>query len=168
MNKRLILTICLGLMLSGLNAGTQSLPKGRAQLNAGVGLSGWGVPVYLGFDYAASDVITIGVEFSHRSFRENWKSVYYRHNITGFSGNFNYHFGPLLKIPNKWDVYAGLNLGFYMWSSPYLYPGNYNSGLGLGAQIGGRYFLNNKVGLNLEFGGGNAFSNGKFGLTIRF
>jgi len=39
--------------------------------------------------------------------------------------------------------------------------------LGLGAQVGGRYYISNKVALNLEFGGGNAFSGGKFGLTFK-
>jgi hypothetical protein len=42
------------------------------------------------------------------------------------------------------------------------------SGLGLGAQIGGRYFFKDNFGLNLEFGGGNALSGGKFGITYIF
>jgi hypothetical protein len=70
-------------------------------------------------------------------------------------------------MPKKWDFYAGLNIGFYVWSSPNDYKGSNSSGLGLGAQIGGRYYLSNKVGLNLELGGGNAFSGGKFGLTFK-
>jgi hypothetical protein len=67
-------------------------------------------------------------------------------------------FQYILNISSLWDFYAGLNLGFYNWNSPNDYEGSHNSGLGLGAQIGGRYFFNNKVGINLEFGGGNAFS----------
>ncbi|MDP4272352.1 MAG: hypothetical protein Q8909_19855, partial [Bacteroidota bacterium] len=85
----------------------------------------------------------------------------------GISGNANYHFNNVFNIPRNWDLYAGLNLGFYVWSSPDTYDGSHTSGLGLGAQIGGRYFISKKVGLNLEFGGGNAFSEGKFGLTIK-
>lgn len=61
----------------------------------------------------------------------------------------------------------GLNLGFYVWSSPDAYQGSHSSGLGIGAQIGGRYYFTNKVGLNFEFGGGNAFSGGKVGVTIK-
>jgi len=72
-----------------------------------------------------------------------------------------------LNIPSPWDFYAGLNLGFYSWNSPRDYEGSHTSGLGLGGQIGGRYYFSNKVGINLEFGGGNAFSGGKFGLTIK-
>ena len=147
--------------------GQSPLPLGKTQLNLGVGLSGWGIPVYLGFDYSVHKDITLGGEFSYRSYNENWKSRYYRHNVMGFSGNGNYHFNSLLKIPQNWDFYAGLNLGFYIWSSPTTYDGSHNSGLGLGAQIGGRYYFNSKVGVNLELGGGNAFSGGKFGLTIK-
>jgi hypothetical protein len=84
----------------------------------------------------------------------------------GISGNFNYHFNNLFHIPRNWDLYAGLNLGFYSWNSPDDYGGSHTSGLGLGAQIGARYFIARHVALNLEFGGGNAFTDGKFGLTV--
>ena len=43
------------------------LEKGRWQLNAGLGTSGWGTPVYLGFDYGAHRDITIGIEGSYQS-----------------------------------------------------------------------------------------------------
>jgi outer membrane immunogenic protein len=166
--RRALLLTALSFVLSINNLIAQSpLPLGKTQLNLGVGLSGWGVPVYLGFDYSVHKDITIGGEFSYRSYNENWKSVYYRHNVMGFSGNANYHFNSLLKIPQIWDLYAGLNIGFYAWSSPRTYSGSNNSGLGLAAQIGGRYYFNSKVGVNLELGGGNAFSGGKFGLTIK-
>lgn len=145
----------------------QESPTHKAQLNAGVGLSGWGIPVYLGFDFWVHKDITLGIEFSYRSYRENWKNHYYNHNIMGFSGNANYHFNSILNIPQKWDFYAGLNLGFYVWNSDRYYDGRHNSGLGIGGQIGGRYFITNKFGLNLEFGGGNAFYGGKFGITFK-
>ena len=38
----------------------------------------------------------------------------------------------------------------------------------LGFQIGGRYYFTNKVGINLEFGGGhNTLSGGKIGISIK-
>lgn len=147
--------------------GQSPLPVGKAQLNLGVGLTGWGVPVYAGFDYSVHKDITLGAEFSWRSYRENWKSNYYNHTIMGISGNANYHFNTVLSIPQNWDFYAGINLGFFVWTSPNNYPGNYRSGLGLGGQIGGRYYFTERFGLNLEFGGGNAFYGGKFGITVK-
>lgn len=143
------------------------LTKGQNQLNAGFGFSGWDLPVYVGFDHGVGKEITVGAEASFRSYRESFKAVNYSHTIFGFSVNGNYHFNTLLDIDEEWDVYAGLNVGFYSWSSPNGYPGDYNSGLDPGLQIGGRYFFNSKTGINLEFGGGNV-TGGKIGITHRF
>ena len=147
------------------------LAKGSSQLNIGVGLSEWGIPIYGGIDYCVEKDITIGAELSYRSYNEGndyWKkNKYYRSSIIGFSGNFNYHFNSALKISRKYDLYAGLNLGFYSWSTPDGYEGSHTSGIGLGAQVGARYYFSNTVGINLELGTGNAFSGGKFGLSIK-
>lgn len=165
--KNLLLVIAF-ILVTGFAFGQNSTRNGSNQLNLGVGLSGWGVPFYIGIDHYVSQDITIGGEFSYRNYNEHYKTYYYDHSIMGFSGNANYHFNRVLSIPSNWDLYAGLNLGFYVWNSPDDYVGNHNSGLGLGGQVGARYFLSNKVGLNLEFGGGNAFSGGKFGITVKF
>lgn len=165
--KKLILAVTF-LFISVATFSQNSDSGGRNQLNLGVGFSGWGIPFYIGLDHYLNQDISIGGEFSYRGYRENWNHDYYNRNIMGFSGNVNYHFNRVLDIPRNWDFYAGLNIGFYAWSDgPYGYDGDHNSGLGLGGQIGGRYFLSDKIGLNLEFGGGNAFSGGKFGLTIK-
>jgi outer membrane immunogenic protein len=164
--KKISLLFCT--IITIINANAQgSLLKGKTQFNIGIGLSEWGIPVYGGFDYGVDKDITLGGELSIRSYREKYKNIFYRHSIIGISGNGNYHFNRILNIPKKFDFYAGLNIGFYAWSSPKNYPGNYNSGLGLGVQVGGRYYLNNKTGINVEFGGGNAFSGGKIGLTFK-
>ena len=167
--KKQILTFILVLTTTAVFA-QSPLPKGQSQINAGVGFSTWGVPVYFGFDYGVHPDISLGVELSYRGYNDNWSNQKYRHSVIGISGNANYHFNTILDIPSNWDFYAGLNLGFYSVNSPEDYQGSYisrTSGLGLGAQIGGRYFFTDKVGVNLEFGGGNAFSGGKFGLTIK-
>ncbi|MDD4921110.1 MAG: hypothetical protein PHS30_01385 [Bacteroidales bacterium] len=164
--KKVIFAIAF-VMIAGYSFSQSPLPVGRSQFNIGVGLSDMGTPFYLGIDHSVLPDVTIGGEFSYRAYRENWNSNYYNHNIMGFSGNGNYHFNSLLGIPKTWDFYAGLNLGFYVWTSPDTYEGSNSSGLGLGGQIGGRYYLSNKVGLNLEFGGGNAFSGGKIGLSLK-
>ena len=164
--KKQILTFVL-LMAASVIFAQSPISKGESQINVGVGLSSWGVPVYLGFDYGVHPDITLGAELSFRSYNDNWHNDKYRHSIIGFLGNANYHFNNVLSIPSPWDFYAGLNLGFYSWNSPNDYEGSHNSGIGLGAQIGGRYYFSNKLGINLEFGGGNAFSGGKFGLTFK-
>lgn len=165
--KKLILVVAFALV-SAVGFSQNPLGVGQNQLNVGVGLSDRGVPIYLGLDHGISRDLTIGGELSYRSFNEDENSFRYEHNVIGISGNLNYHFNTALNMSNEWDFYVGPNLGYYSYSSNYdNYDGRYNSGLGVGAQIGFRYYLSNSVGLNLEFGGGNAFSGGKFGLTFK-
>jgi hypothetical protein len=144
------------------------LAKGSKQLNAGIGLSTWGLPIYVGLDYGLGKNWTLGGEGSFRSHRESFGGIKFNHTILGLGANANYHFNEILNIPSPWNLYAGANIGFFVWSSPNNYRGTGSSGLGIGGQIGGRYFLNDNLGLNLEFGGGNSFSGGKFGLTYKF
>jgi outer membrane immunogenic protein len=144
------------------------LRVGRNQLNFGVGISGWGVPLYIGFDHGFRKDITLGGEFSFRSFNDNFNNNKYRHSIISLSANGNYHFNSILSIPRNWDFYAGLNLGYYYWNSPTTYRGDGESGIGLGAQIGGRYFFSQNLAANLELGGATVTSGGKFGLTLLF
>ncbi len=143
------------------------LPKGSSQLNVGVGLSSWGIPFYLGFDAGMKNDFSLGAEVSFRHNYENWKQNRYRHNIIGLSGNANYHFNRVFGMTPRWDLYAGLNIGFYIWNYAPDYDGKKTSGLGLGAQVGGRYYFSSKAGINFEFGSGNAFSGGKVGLSFR-
>jgi len=156
------------LLLSTFVANAQyALPEGKSQLNAGIGLSTWGIPFYVGFDYGVHTDISAGAEVSFRSYNEKILGFRYKHNIIGISGNANYHFNGITDIPEEFDIYAGLNIGFYIWNSSSDYAGNSASGLGIGAQVGGRYYFNDKTAVNLEIGGGNAFGGGKIGLTIK-
>lgn len=167
MKKIHLILVLFAIGFISVNA-QSSLARGSKQLNAGVGFSGWGIPVYIGMDFGISRDVTLGLEASFRSYGQNFGGKKYNSTIIGLSGNANYHFNRIMEIPSNWDFYAGINMGFYFWSYPSDYPGNHYSGLGLGAQVGGRYFFSNNLGLNLEFGGGNAFSGGKFGITYLF
>jgi outer membrane immunogenic protein len=165
--KKLIFIASL-LLITNFSFAQYALSKGETQLNAGVGFSGWGVPVYVGLDVGVHPDISVGGELSFRSYNDRWNGNRYKHNIIGISANGNYHFNSLLDIPKQWDFYAGLNLGFYIWStSDNEYDGDGSSGLGLGAQVGGRYYFNDRFGINLEVGGASAFSGGKFGISLK-
>ena len=160
----LLLVICSAFTIKAQG----TLMKGERQLNAGLGLSQWGVPLYVGVDFGLPKDFSLGIEASIRSFSDNWNQANYTHTIIGFGGNGNYHFNRVLKLDSEWDFYAGLNIGFYIWSSPSGYNGSHFSGLGVGGQFGGRYFITKRFGLNVELGGGNAFSGGKFGISYKF
>jgi outer membrane immunogenic protein len=147
------------------------LETGKLQLNAGLGLSTWGTPVYLGLDYGIAKDFTIGIEGSYRSYSQSYFNDKYSSSIIGIGANGNYHFNRVLDIPSKFDFYAGLGLGYYIWNTNYnnsfFTPANV-SGLGLGGQVGGRYFFNKSFGINLELGGGSTTSGAKFGITYKF
>jgi outer membrane immunogenic protein len=163
-----ILTLMFGLFfVMGSALGQNHLQKDEFQLNAGLGFSGWGIPVYTGLDYGIHEDISIGGELSYRSYNDSWSGHGYDHSVIGVLGNGNYHFNRILKIPQPWDFYAGLNIGFYIWNSPSDYEGSHSSGLGLGAQVGGRYYVTKTIGINLELGGGNTDAGGKIGVSIK-
>lgn len=143
-----------------------SLGKGNEQFNGGVGFSTWGVPIYLGVDFGVHQDVTIGPVVSYRNYSERFNSTRYSHSIFTLGFNGNYHFNTLIDLDPEWDLYAGLTLGYYIWSSPNDYIGAQASSVGLVGQIGGRYFFSDKFGVNVEFGGGIA-SGGKFGVTLK-
>lgn len=163
--KKLILMLTFGMLSIGMSA-QSPLEKGRTQLNAGVGTSGWGIPIYVGFDYGAAKDFTAGGQISFFSDDYQYNNNNYKQSSVGIGANGNYHFNSLLNISSDFDLYAGASLTYYIW--------NYNNdnhpdntSLGLGLQVGGRYFFNKTFGVNLEFGGGTGTSGAKVGATFK-
>jgi hypothetical protein len=167
--KKLLLTFSL-LTFAKLMSAQAPLGEGNWQINGGLGFSGDGVPVYLGFDYGVHQDITLGGQLSiaphERTYHHD--NYTYSQSVFGITALGNYHFNTLLKMPSQWNLYAGLNLGlyFYNYSDKY-YNNGHDTSLGLGLQVGGRYFWNKNWGINLEFGGGTVTSGGKVGVTYK-
>lgn len=168
-----------GLFFAVSTASAQgTLEQGNLQVNAGVGLSTWGLPVVVGLDYGIARDFTIGAEASYRSKSETvaglgkWKLTSF-----GIAANGNYHFNRILNIPSEFDFYAGLSLGYWFWTysangknfdlGPYKSHISTPSDFNIYAQVGGRYFFSKNFGVNLEFGGGT-ISGGKAGITYKF
>ena len=72
---------------------------------------------------------------------------FYFHFVVSARGD--YHFNTLLNIPNQWDLYAGATMGIDF-SKPV--------GFSAGAHAGGRWYWNDKWGINAEIGGGTYFA----------
>ena len=125
------------------------LSKGEKQLNIGLGFNSDDLPIYVGVDFAVHDEVTIGPEVNMILGDDAYMTIAFRG---------DYHFNRLLEITSEWDVYAGANAGLGL---------GRDDVLELGLQIGGRYYWNNKWGLNLEFGGGNTFHT-KLGVSMKF
>lgn len=166
--KKLILIIAFGFISNGVFA-QNSLAEGQTQLNAGVGISGWGVPIYIGLDYGISKDWTLGGQISFQTDDNGYHGYNYDSKAIGIGANGNYHFNNILHIPRNFDLYAGASLTYYIWNYDD-YNGNPhpdNTSLALGLQVGGRYYFNDKFGINLELGGNNGTGGAKLGLTFK-
>lgn len=164
--KRLNLLFVM-MLFAATAAFAQAPPgKGGSQFNAGLGFSSWGVPIYIGADFGVHEDITIGPKVSYRNYNYNAAGADWDQSLLVIAFNGNYHFNRLLNIPSQWNFYAGVTLGYYLWSDLDEYNDAQSSSLGFDAQIGGRYFFNDKIGVNLEFGGGTA-AGGSFGITVK-
>jgi outer membrane immunogenic protein len=165
LSKKLILIIAFGFISNGVFA-QSPLEEGRIQLNAGLGTSGWGIPVYFGLDYGIAKDFTLGGQISFQSDDYTDNNYNYNQSSIAIGANGNYHFNTVMNIPSKFDFYAGANLTCFIWN----YDTNNhpdNTSVGLGLQVGGRYFFTDKFGINLEFGGGTATSGAKVGVTFK-
>ena len=170
---------CASLFFAVATASAQGLEKNKAQINAGVGISNWGVPVFVGVDYGVARDFTIGAEASYSSKKVSDGYFESKYSIFGFGINGNYYFDRLLKLPNEFNLYAGATLGYANVSEtingpsallPYYetYHSSFAvSGVDLGLQIGGRYFFTKNLGLNLQLGGGIHTFGGRLGLTYK-
>ncbi|ASE60164.1 outer membrane protein [Chryseobacterium indologenes] len=168
MEKRIFI---LGMVFIFSSMYAQRIQKGEAQVNVDIGVANdWGIPVSVGVDYAVHNDISVGIQASYttKKYTGDIKGSWFGAGING-----NYHFNTLLKIPNKWDVYAGATLAYNSFS--YKYNGSdyddfdgKSSGVGFAGQVGGRYFFTNNLAFHVEFGGGTIASGGKAGLTYKF
>ncbi|OGU59458.1 MAG: hypothetical protein A2X64_00770 [Ignavibacteria bacterium GWF2_33_9] len=170
MKTKLSIAILALMLFVSMSSFAQSpLPKGRNQFNAGVGFSNYGIPIYLGFDHAVHNNVSLGGEVTYRNYYHSWKTYRLDRNVIGLHFIANYHFNSIMRIPSNFDFYAGLGASFYIWDGDdyYDYHEDEISGLRLRGQVGGRYYWSKNWGLNLEFGGGG-FSDGRLGISYRY
>lgn len=149
--KKLSLFISM-LLLAGFvfaQEGEAPLKNGQKQLNFGLGSGYYGLPLYAGIDFAVHNDVTIGPVLQLR-FGSGYTDV-------GAIFRGDYHFNRIIGIPSNFDFYAGGSLGYF--------TGSY--GLYLGIQVGGRWYWDEKWGLNVEFGGGTGYG-GAIGVSMKF
>jgi hypothetical protein len=172
MKKNVTLLFAL-LFMSAMAFAQAPIQDGEKQVNVGIGLSNYGLPIYAGADFGIGNNISVGGELSYRSYKESYFNFDWSHTIFTIAGNGNYHFNELLNIPSNIDFYAGLSLGYSVWNTKYDgpggdidYGGDGTSGLYFFGQVGGRYFFKDNLAANVELGGGS-FSGVKVGITYK-
>lgn len=147
-------------------------------LNFGVGASGWGLPVYVSYDFNVAENWKVVVGGSFQQNTENFDgfglSYKWQHTIIGLKGGAQYYFNELLNLDSQFDVYAAGTLGYYIWNTNYDgpgsapdYSGSGSGGLGIGVAAGGRWHFTEKWSLNLEIGGGNVMSGALLGVSLK-
>ena len=132
--KRIITALIFtSISFFALAQGESALSKGGKQLN-------FGLPGYIGLDFAVHDMVTVGPKVVYELFSNDntFKA--------GVVGDF--HFNQLIGIPSNFDFYIGVSAGWRFKSD----DNKGNDGFDIGGQIGGRWFWSDKWGLNLDVG----------------
>ncbi len=122
--------------------------NGKGDQKVQVGFNGWGYGTGITgtYDYGLSNLLSVGggANIYFDGYKDNNKD----NNFFVF-GRLNAHLQEPLGLPEKWDVYPGVDLGVL------------GNDFGIGAHIGVRYFFNENVGVYLEAG-----NNGSIGVSF--
>lgn len=172
--KRIVLLVCA---LISFQLSAQYSIKNKFQTTLGVGISNYGAPVSLSFDYGLFRDISLGLDFSNRYSNETYK----KYRIVGGNLNLNYHLNHLFDIQDeRWDVYAGAYYNYWLVAENIKNVKTDSANMGYGLQLGMRFFQWEHIGFHTELSGGTldgkhylrneskilaAF---KLGLTYRF
>ncbi|MGF1566410.1 MAG: hypothetical protein ACFCUH_13660 [Flavobacteriales bacterium] len=164
----------VSLFIAGVSTTASAQGGDFDYINVGVGVSGWGIPLYVGVDKTIADKITVGGVLSAQRKTERWgllgSDFRWVHTIIGIGANANYH---ILEPTDEFDIYGGATLGYYFWntrsteSGAITYTGGGSGGFGLGLQVGGRYDIE-KVVVHAELGFGTVFSSARVGVSFPF
>lgn len=138
--RKLLLLIAIAISAVGVNAQAQKV----------LNLGGLGTGLYAGLEFPVSKAITVGPMVN-----TDWDF-----NKIVIAAKGNYYFDELFGLPAAWDVYGGANVGFRIDND------HDDNGANWGLQVGGRWFWNEKWGINAEFGGGSGVTGG-IGVTMK-
>lgn len=124
--------------------------NGKGDQKAQVGFNGWGYGTGITgtYDYGITDLLSVGG--GANIYFDGYKDSNKDNNFFVF-GRVNAHLQHPLGLPEKWDIYPGLDLGIL------------GKGFGIGAHVGARYFFTDKLGVYGEFG-----NNGSLGVSFNF
>ncbi len=139
--KNLIFTFILCVSMTHIHSQSYE-GKGDSKVNIGSDFYGYGYGIKATYDYGLGDVFSIGAGSSfYLNNDENDFYLYFRSNV---------HLGILLDLPQQFDIYPGVELGYLS-----------RSDIGLSAYLGLKYYFSDKIGIFAEIG-----TIGAFGLSV--
>ncbi len=157
--------------------------KGLRQINFGLELEGYGLPVYAGMDFGVGEMITIGPRLVYQTsadtYSNNGNKFYTRNSVFVPSFRGDYHFsGHIEGLPNGLDFYGGLSLGVFTYRGTSKYTDRNGDvfmqetkkyeDAKLWIQLGGRYYFSSNWGVQLEFATLGNEGSGSIGFTYKF
>ncbi|MEO7177154.1 MAG: hypothetical protein ABI002_15315 [Saprospiraceae bacterium] len=170
----LMMIVCLGLQ----QANAQNFDGHNIDLGVGIGLGspyayGTSVipPIFAQIDFGIADKISVGGMVGYSTSKYGYTSYNWRYSYILIGARGNYHWGKHLpKLPEKLDLYAGLNLGYYIVNVNYdgfggTIDDGVNNSIFLGGQVGGRWFFKPNMAAFAEVGAGIAYL--KIGIDFR-
>lgn len=177
MKRILTFIFVLGLsshLLAQVPHGNNDNKTGVKLLNISLGVSDWGVPLFVQGEYFLYNELTVGggVGLFYKS--EQYGSYKYHTSGISVGARCNYYFDKLINLPAFIDLYAGAFGGFLFVShkatstvAP-VYSGSRDGGLDLGLHVGSRYYFSDKWAANIEASMGTTLGAFKIGATYRF
>lgn len=170
-----ILLLAVALIL-GAGLFGQSDHNTNTYFNAGLGVSAWGIPVYIGYDTPVARDINIAGRLSYQRRTTGSALVTggerFVNTIVGVNLRGLYYIDRVADLPKEFDAYGGVSLGYYIWNVRYTGDDDFtdfnsrgSGGLGLGLFIGGRYHIDDSWSLQVEGSGGNVLSGGTIGVS---
>jgi hypothetical protein len=168
--KKYAVLIVMAAMLMSFNqvSKAQGFNEGGIDLNLGVGFtsSNGFIPVFFGGNYMIKDFISVGAEMQFRIDNTNYgylgSEYNYHRNGFAFITRADFHFNDLLKLPEEFDVYGGIDLGVVFYGdyksndTDYYWNDGDDSYFVGGPHAGGHWMFADKFGLNAEVGGRSA------------
>lgn len=151
-------------------ASAQNFDGNNIDVAAGIGLGSYYTtgtslipPIWAQADFGVADKISVGGMLGFTTSKYGVLSYNWRYTYTLIGARGNYHWGKhLSSLPDKLDLYAGINLGYYILKVNYGdYAGSLKSDAGsslfYGAQVGGRWFFKDNLAAIAELGYGIAY-----------
>ena len=122
--------------------------KGDQKVNLGLNAWGYGTGITATYDYGLNQLLSVGAGVN--AYFDGYKDDDKDNRVFVF-GRLNFHLKDALELPEKLDIYPGVDLGVL------------GRDFGIGAHIGARYFFTEKVGVFAEVG-----NNGSLGVSFNF
>lgn len=167
MFKKILFIILLKLLLS-MNANSQIFEFVKDKhVNLGVGLSSWSFPIYSGIELFLNKNFSLGLEATYATNTLNIFNFNKNNSILGFNSFTNYYLNSLFDVELRFDIYTGVNMGYYFLSKYNNFPNSVQRGFNFGAHLGAKYNLNQKFAINLELNVSNKIRGTRAGISIK-